>query len=157
MGRPPKKERSLAEVLEDLKAKGVLPGPEHKVEEDPLESLTERIRRMLAILQHAPMKATEMTYLVMYDISDHRVRTAVAKYLKRQGCVRIQRSVFLARSENKRFRDILETLREINGYYENKDSIILVPVNASDARSMKLIGQNVDLDTLIDPPGTLFV
>ncbi len=97
-----------------------------------------------------------MTYLVLYDISDHKVRALVAKYLKKKGCVRIQKSVFLAHTENRYFQEIYSTLQEINSYYENLDSILLVPINASDVRSMKLIGKNIHLDAITDKPNTLF-
>jgi hypothetical protein len=44
----------------------------------------------------------------------------------------------------------------VNEFYENEDSIMLVPVNVADVRSMKLIGKNVNVDILTDPPNTLF-
>ena len=55
------------------------------------------------------------------------------------------------------FGRIKNTLPEINEIYENKDSIILIPLNVSDARSMKLIGQNVNIEQIIDPPNTVFI
>ncbi len=131
--------------------------PPVKLEEDDLLlSLEERIRQMLGILNDGPLKATEMTYMIMYDITSHKVRHQLAKYLIRNGCIRIQKSVFIAKSENKRFQEIYETIKEINAYYANNDSIILAPINASDVRSMKLIGKNVQLNTLLDKPNTLF-
>lgn len=157
MARPKKSERTLAESLRNLKDAGVrMPETTEAVDPEMPGDLQERIRRMLHIVQSKPLKATEMIYLIMYDISDNKVRTVIARYLERQGCIRVQRSVFIARSENRHFQEVLETLREVNAYYENEDSIILVPVNASDVRSMKLLGKNVTLDTIIDPPNTLF-
>jgi len=97
-----------------------------------------------------------MTYLIMYDITDDKVRTQIAKYLIKQGCVRIQMSVYLIKSKNNKFTEIHDTLKEVNEFYENADSIILVPINASDVRSMKLIGKNVDISTIVDKPNTLF-
>ncbi|MBK6949016.1 MAG: CRISPR-associated endonuclease Cas2 [Haliscomenobacter sp.] len=97
-----------------------------------------------------------MIYLIMYDITDNKVRTQIAKYLEKQGCTRIQKSVFLARSEAKNFQEIHDTLRDVNEMYDNEDSIILVPVNASDARAMKLIGKNVQIEAITDKPNTLF-
>jgi CRISPR-associated endonuclease Cas2 len=158
MARPKKQTISLAEALQRLKAAGIRESltPEAPAEEDQLAPLPERIRHILQIMRPGPVKSTEMTYLILYDISDHKVRTLVAKYLKSKGCVRIQKSVFLAHSENRYFQEIYTTLQEINGYYQNADSIILVPVNASDVRSMKLIGKNVHIDTITDKPNTLF-
>lgn len=37
-----------------------------------------------------------MNYLISYDISDDRQRDRLAKLLERRGCVRVQKSVFLA-------------------------------------------------------------
>jgi len=98
-----------------------------------------------------------MNYLIMYDIQNNKVRTLVAKFLIKSGCVRVQKSVFLVHSDHKKFDEIRQTLIEINDVYENEDSIILVPLNISDARSMKLIGKNVNIEQIIDPPNTVFL
>ena len=158
MARPQKHTLTLAERLERIRSAGlreILP-PEPIPEEDILLPLSERIARILQIVKEEPQKATEMIYLILYDITDNKVRNQVAKYLEKQGCTRIQKSVFLARSESKNFQEIHDTLREVNSYYDNEDSIILVPVNASDARSMKLIGKNVQIEAITDKPNTLF-
>lgn len=155
MARPPRSQLTLAQALARLKEKGLHPPSDASLE--GIDDLTLRIREILGILQEKPLKADEMTYLIMYDIENDKVRLQIARYLLREGCIRVQRSVFIARSENSRFQSILDTLKEVNEHYANKDSIILVPVNATDVRSMKLIGRNVQLDTLMDPPNTLFV
>ena len=81
----------------------------------------------------------------------------IARYLIEKGCIRIQKSVFLAHTNHKKFEEIQQTLVEINDIYENKDSIILIPINVSDARSMKLIGKNVNIEQIVDPPNTVFI
>lgn len=141
---PPDKTRQQAEAA-DAEAR-----------EDALPPLRERIAEILGIVRGQPLKANTMHYLIFYDIEDNKVRRLVAKYLKRKGCIRIQKSVFMANSKSETFAQIHQTLQEINEVYENKDSIILAPVNVSDVRSMKLIGQNVQVDILVDPPNTLF-
>jgi CRISPR-associated endonuclease Cas2 len=156
MGRPPKKTFTLAERLARIKEAGIAEIPAGPVEADPLLPLPDRVKLILQIIKDSPIKATEMTYLIMYDITDDKVRGQVSKYLEKQGCVRIQKSVFLAKSENPRFQEIHDTLREVNSYYENQDSILLVPVNATDVRSMKIIGKNVQIEAIIDKPNTLF-
>lgn len=142
--------------LKEAAIREIIPPSSPEEEEDALAPLPERLRQILQIVQPAPLKANQMTYLILYDISDNKVRTLVAKYLKTKGCVRIQKSVFLAHTENRFFQEIFTTLQEINSYYENADSIMLVPVNASDVRSMKLIGKNVQIDAITDKPNTLF-
>ncbi|MFN4300241.1 MAG: CRISPR-associated endonuclease Cas2 [Thermaurantimonas sp.] len=122
---------------------------------DPLQPMDERLRQILKIFNHQ-LKSTEMIYLIMYDIENDKIRTQIAKYLIRQGCIRIQKSVFIARSDHPKFQDIYTTLQEVNSYYENQDSILLVPVNTSDIRSMKIIGREITLTSIISPPNTLF-
>ena len=63
---------------------------------DDLPTLEERIRKALGIIYRPDRPATNMLFFVMYDIGSNKVRTLVAKYLLRNGCTRIQRSIFLA-------------------------------------------------------------
>lgn len=97
-----------------------------------------------------------MLYLVMYDIEDDRVRTMIAKYLLRKGCIRIQKSVYLADTPREVFEEIATTLKEVNQLYDNHDSIILLPLSIDELRSMKIIGKDVDLSLFTDPPNLLF-
>jgi CRISPR-associated endonuclease Cas2 len=156
MARPKKKAFTLAEKLAKIAAAGIAEAPDPLPEADRVLPLEARIKRMLLIVKDQPIKATEMTYLIMYDISNDKVRLQIAKYLEKQGCARIQKSVFIVKTENPHFQEIYETLKEVNSYYQNEDSIILVPVNASDVRSMKLIGKNLHIETIVDKPNTLF-
>lgn len=160
MPRPPNKEFDLKAKIEKLKAAGFnfFENEELENEEDiDLKPLPERIQRILGIIQRQPIKATTMNYLILYDIEKDKIRGLIAKYLLSKGCIRIQKSVFLAHTDHNKFDEIKDTLTEINAVYHNKDSIILIPLNVSDARSMKLIGQNVNIDQIIDPPGTVFI
>ena len=162
MARPRRITLTLAEQLARLRKAGInkaLPPSqvmEPEDEDEPMPSLPERIRTLLGIFRHRTPTATDMNYLIMYDITDNKVRRLVAKYLKTQGCIRIQKSVFMACTSHPKFNQIHETLKEVNEFYENEDSIMLVPVNVADVRSMKLIGKNVNIDILTDPPNTLF-
>lgn len=156
MPKPPQKKYSLKESLEAIYNAGIKPAQPSESSKTEGVGFEDRIRSILQIINLKPIKATEMTYLIMYDISDDKVRTQISKYLLKQGCVRIQKSVFLLKSPNSVFTEIFETLKEVNAFYQNEDSIILVPVNASDVRSMKLIGKNVQISTITDKPNTLF-
>lgn len=156
MPRPKRVALSLKEQLQRMQKAGLLKPPERPPDEDVLAPLPDRIKTILGIVRHKPQKATTMNYLVMYDIEDNKVRKLVSKYLEKQGCIRIQKSVFMANTDHPKFNDIHGTLKDINEFYENTDSIILVPVNVADVRSMKLIGSNVNIDVLTDPPNTLF-
>ena len=129
---------------------------EENADNEDMLTLSERVQKMLGIIKDRPIKSTTMNYLILYDIQDNKVRKIVAKYLEQKGCVRIQKSVFMSNSTHQQFMEIHETLKDVNEFYENSDSIIVVPVNVTDVRSMKLIGKNVNIDVLTDPPNTMF-
>lgn len=151
-----KQRRSLKERLAHITKAGIQSPPARIPSGEQLPELNERVAQIMGIIQAAPIKATTMVYLIMYDITDNKVRREIANYLITAGCTRIQKSVYLIKTANARFEEIHETLSEVNGLYANEDSIILVPVNSTDARGMKLIGQNVDIQLITDPPTTLF-
>jgi CRISPR-associated endonuclease Cas2 len=159
MSRPKPKEFSLPEAIAKIKGSGLNPPRqvESDEQEEVLPSLPERIQRILNILQPNPIKSTTMNYFIMYDIENNKIRKLIAKYLLKKGCIRVQKSVFLCHSDHKKFDEIREALAVVNEVYDNKDSIILVPINISDARSMKLIGHNVNIQQIIDPPNTVFL
>ncbi|SDA64477.1 CRISPR associated protein Cas2 [Algoriphagus alkaliphilus] len=162
MAKPKPREFNLKEQIAKIQNAGLFRPPEQEIdtnlsEEDQLAPLPERIKKILGILQSKPVKSTTMNYLIMYDIQNNKVRNLVSKYLLKNGCIRVQKSVFLVHSDHKKFDEIRDTLVEINEIYENNDSIILVPLNISDARSMKLIGKNVNIERIIDPPNTVFL
>lgn len=152
----PKKAYDLKQKLEKLKKSGLCEQAIKPDEKNLPDTLEERIQKMLHLIKTKPQKATHMTYLIMYDIENNKVRNQIAKYLIKNGCIRIQKSVFVSSSSHKDFSKIYETLKEVQSYYDNQDSILLVPVNTTDLRSMKIIGKNIQLHTIIDKPHTLF-
>ncbi len=155
MPKPKQVHITLKQRLYRMRLAGLLNNSNPTDNED-IASLPDRIRTILGIIRQKPQKATTMNYMIMYDIENNKVRRMISKYLLQQGCIRIQKSVFMANSGHAHFNAIHETLKDINSFYENADSIILVPVNVADARSMKLIGCNVSIETIVDPPNTLF-
>lgn len=160
MPRPPKKDFDLKSALLKIKESGLTVASsdiKKQEDEEDLEPLSYRVQKILGIIKSKPVKSTTMNYFIMYDIENHKVRRLVSKYLLKRGCVRVQKSVFLLHSEHKKFDEIRQTLAEINEVYDNEDSIILIPLNISDARSMKLIGKNVNIEQIIDPPNTVFL
>lgn len=162
MAKPPKKDFDLIARISMLRKAGFSEHLKNNISEklsddEILLPFPERIQLILGIIQGNPIKAITMNYMILYDIENNKVRTLIAKFLKEKGCIRIQKSVFLAHSNNKKFEEIQQTLVEINDIYENTDSIILIPLNVSDARSMKLIGKNVNMEQIIDPPNTVFI
>jgi len=69
-----------------------------------------------------------MLYFVMYDIEDNKIRNHIAKFLIKKGCMRVQKSIYLAKSSSAIYQNIADTLMEINAMYKNNDSIFLLPV-----------------------------
>ena len=92
----------------------------------------------------------------MYDIESDKVRHQVVKYLQRKGCTRVQRSIFLADLAMSEYDGIRKDLAEVQAAYENNDSILIVPISADYLRSMKVIGQKVELDVIMHNKNTLF-
>ena len=122
---------------------------------DPLDELPTRIKKILDIsFNHR--KTTNMLYFVMYDIENDKVRTQIAKYLEKQGCLRVQKSIFFADTKRNVFDKIHDDLKAIQEMYNNHDSIFLVPVSTDMLRSMKIIGQNTDFDIIMKNNNTLF-
>ena len=97
-----------------------------------------------------------MLFVIMYDIESNKVRYNVVKYLERMGCYRIQKSIFLANLSIEKYENIKKSLVEVQSLYENHDSIIVCPVSSDILRSMKIIGQNINLDIITQSKNTLF-
>ena len=110
---------------------------------DNLSSLEERVSKVLGIVNRSNRSATSMLFFVMYDIESNKVRNQVVKYLQRKGCVRVQKSIFLADLEITEYNNIRNDLAEVQAAYENKDSILVVPISSDYLRSMKIIGQKI--------------
>lgn len=98
-----------------------------------------------------------MLFFVMYDIEDHRIRRHIAKYLQRNGCERLQKSVFLGSSPQHIYREIAQTLSEINSMYQNKDSIMLLPVSRESMMHLKVIGKDLHYKLIVQPPNVLII
>lgn len=121
-----------------------------------LDSVENRVQKIFAIFKGYKQKPTHVIFFVMYDIEDDKVRKEVAKYLEKKGCVRVQKSIFLAELDRARYREIAQALKEVNEIYDNEDSILLVPVSTDQVQAMKMIGQQIDLDIILGNQNTLF-
>ena len=120
--------------------------------------LSERLPRIDEILKnYNKRKFDDMYTFIMYDIENDKVRTQVAKYLIKNGCERVQKSVYLAGIKRKKFIEIYQTLKEINAMYDNKDSLFFVPVGEDILNNMKVLGQNIDFELITNPGNTLFI
>lgn len=70
------------------------------------------------------------SYIISYDIGDDRLREKVAALLQREGCARVQKSVFFApKFAIKELRALQAGLHALtNGKLEGGDSVLCVPV-----------------------------
>jgi len=93
----------------------------------------------------------------MYDIEHNKIRNYIAKYLQRKGCTRVQKSIFLASTDRKKYDEIQNTLKSVQEMYENNDSVFFVPVSTDEIRAMKVIGKSVDFDLITGSRNTLFI
>jgi CRISPR-associated endonuclease Cas2 len=158
------KQRSLSETLRLLRQGGIESvnnrhlQPLQMVEaEIPIEQISHRISLMISFFKKSVhQNPFDMYCFIMYDITDNRIRNYISKYLLKQGCQRIQKSVFMASLKRENFREIHETLKEVNDLYANEDSIIFVPVGEYHLQDMKVVGKNVDFQLVINTPNTLF-
>ena len=123
---------------------------------DELPSIDERVSQMLHIINDLHRKPTNMLFFVMYDIESNKVRNQVVKYLIKKGCVRVQKSIFLADLDTSVYEEIRSDLAEVQEAYENQDSILIVPLSTDYLRAMKVIGKSVNLDIITHSRSTLF-
>jgi CRISPR-associated endonuclease Cas2 len=124
--------------------------------DNDLESLETRIAGILEIGSRNHIDAHAMLYFIMYDIENNKIRSQIAKYLLKKGCLRVQKSIFFAESERAIFNQIHADLKAIQELYDNQDSIFFVPISTDQVRSMKIVGQSIDFDLIVGNRNTLF-
>jgi CRISPR-associated endonuclease Cas2 len=123
-----------------------------------LPDLEERVRRIQAFLTREPGQiSTGMLFFVMYDIEDHKIRRHIAKYLQRQGCMRMQKSVFIGNLPHKKYREIADTLEEVNSMYANGDSLLVLPITQETIAQLQVIGKDLNYKMVTSPPNILII
>lgn len=149
---------SLAAQAKKLLESGIGGSPkvENKEPCDSLSPLEDRIKDLLGLTESRKKRQDRMLFFVMYDIESNKVRRLVCKYLIREGCSRVQRSIFLADLPIDTYARIKNDLAEIQTLYDNEDSIIVLPVSTDYLRMMKVIGKTVDVDIITHTKNTLF-
>ena len=127
------------------------------IDQDPLLPLRQRIDNILHLINHQDRPIGNMLFFIMYDIESNKVRYNVAKYLIKQGCTRIQKSVFLADLDTPTYNEIRDALTEIQALYDNNDSIVVCPVPTDVVRNMKVIGKDLNIDIITHAINTIFI
>jgi len=154
-----KKEISFVEKMRKFQKAGI-PNPlsANRTANDLNDMLTleERIQFLLKLINTPQRPSNAMLFFIMYDIESNRVRNQIAKYLIKNGCTRIQKSVFLADLPHEKYEQIKNDLTEVQACYENEDSILVVPISTDYLQSMKIIGKTIDIDLIMQLKNTLF-
>ena len=70
--------------------------------------------------------------------------------------LRTEKSIFLADLPSDTYERIKQDLTEVQAVYDNEDSILVVPVSTDLLKSMKIIGQNINVDVITHNKNTLF-
>jgi CRISPR-associated protein Cas2 len=94
-----------------------------------------------------------MTYLICYDITDDRVRLQLAKKLERAGCVRLQKSVFLAPHFDQKRLILLRggLLRLLSKYTLSIDeSLLAIPIEKDNTTDMVWAGTSNHLLSILN-------
>jgi CRISPR-associated protein Cas2 len=159
--QPNKKEISFPERLKRLAKAGLqttqLRG-RMRSEDRTLGTLEARVNRIQEFVKNwQDPKNKGMLYFVMYDIEDHRIRRNIAKYLIREGCTRIQKSVFMGNNSHAKYREMADTLEEINQMYQNSDSIVILPVTRESITQLEVVGKDLQYKMVVQPPNVLII
>src|SRR5262249_47023389 len=85
---------------------------------------------------------------VVYDISDDRTRTRVARRCLDFGLYRVQKSVFLGDIEGNRVEEILLFSRELLDL--QTDSVYIFPMCREDLDKVRIVGQGFDRQLVAD-------
>ncbi|MDL2213259.1 CRISPR-associated endonuclease Cas2 [Bacteroides sp. OttesenSCG-928-E20] len=147
------------EILKKLIHAGISESPPPNrtaVRLDEFLSTEERVRQILGVINRKNRNPSTMLFFVMYDIESDKIRRYIVKYLQRKGCLRVQRSIFFADLDASSCEEIKRDLAEVQAIYENKDSILIVPISTDMLKSMKVIGQNLNIDIITNTENTLF-
>jgi CRISPR-associated endonuclease Cas2 len=94
-----------------------------------------------------------MTYLICYDITDNKLRLKISKRLEKAGCVRLQKSVFLAPNfDAKRLQILRGGINSIMRYVvalTPEESLLVIPIEKDNTVDIVWVGNAQPLmDTL---------
>ena len=119
----------------------------------PMEEKINHLQQWLN--SNSRSKTKYMLYMIMYDIEDNKIRTHIAKYLIRKGCLRIQKSVYILKTNTSEIKDITNTLKEVNEAYANEDSILVLPIPQEKFNNLRMIGKNITFEVVTKPKNVL--
>jgi CRISPR-associated protein Cas2 len=92
---------------------------------------------------------------VVYDISNDRTRTRIARRCLDAGLYRVQKSVFLGDLAANRVEEILLFSQELLDL--NTDSVYIFPMCQDDFARVRILGQGFDRELVADAVRTMVV
>lgn len=101
------------------------------------------------------MKQTETLVWIVYDISENRPRSQVAKRCKEAGLYRVQKSVFLGCIGRNRLDELSMQIEELID--KDTDSVYIFPMCEPDFKKVNLMGQAFDEKLVTDEVKAFFV
>lgn len=96
-----------------------------------------------------------MIIWVLYDITDNKARSRIAKYCKQAGLYRVQKSVFLGEL-NEHEKDELE-LKVEDELNQETDSLYLFPMSKNELKQTVLLGQAFDKQLVTQQVKLMFI
>lgn len=130
-----------------------------RLAEKQLNQLLPKAQAIIDLIQrnYETPSLQAMQCFVCYDIENNKVRKYISDYLEREGCIRVQKSVFFANLATKVYDRVCANLKEVNALYQNDDSIMIVPVYKESVRGMQVIGQEVDFHYIANKPDVVIL
>lgn len=157
--KKPRAKLTPEERLDKLCSETPLFTLEEEWEQD--ESILPRLLRLQKTLAffNTPIhiNPNDMLGLVLYDITDNRIRKYISLYLERKGFVRVQYSVFFGNVPKAIFEEVTQKLHTVNSLYKNGDSIMLLPIATDTMQQLQLIGKSINFTAMVNKPHTLVI
>lgn len=101
------------------------------------------------------MKKTDTLVWIIYDITENKPRTQIAKLCKEAGLYRVQKSVFLGTINRNRLDELSMQIEEYTN--SDSDSVYIFPMCTPDFKKVSLIGQAFDKRLVTDEVRALFI
>lgn len=100
------------------------------------------------------MKQTDTLVWIIYDITNDRSRSKIAKLCKEAGLYRVQKSVFLGTIARNRLDELNMQIEE--HIEEQTDSVYIFPLCEPDFKKVRTMGQAFDRKLVTDEIKALF-
>lgn len=99
-----------------------------------------------------------MLKIIMYDIDGDKPRTKLAKYLEREGFIRLQYSVFAGDIKAHHWKKVWGRLKL---FFEEKcqphDKIYVTKIDADNFRKMEGLGEKPDIPYILNEQNSLYL